>query len=323
MDVIIESHIPFIAGVLESRGHRVTYLPPEAITPQSVKNADALIIRTRTRADRTLLQNSQVRHIATATIGTDHIDMSYCRDHGITVSNAPGCNAPAVAQYVIASLAAVAGAEHLRGMCLGIVGVGHVGQIVERWAHGIGMNLLLCDPPRAKNECADNFVDIEHIAAHADAITFHTPLDATTRHLCDRQLLQACRRKPIIINAARGAVTDTDALVDAIDSGMISAAVIDCWEGEPAIDNRLLHRAAVATPHIAGYSFEGKLRASAMAARAIDQGIALDIPPVAETPAMQAILDSYSPMPDTKALRADPDAFESLRNNYSYRHEPE
>ncbi|MDE5959698.1 MAG: erythronate-4-phosphate dehydrogenase, partial [Muribaculaceae bacterium] len=107
MDVIIESHIPFIAGELERRNHRVTYLPPEAITAQTVKNADALIIRTRTRADHALLHGSRVRHVATATIGTDHIDMTYCRDHGIAVSNAPGCNAPAVAQYVISSLAAI------------------------------------------------------------------------------------------------------------------------------------------------------------------------------------------------------------------------
>lgn len=322
MDVIIESHIPFIAGELERRNHRVIYLPPEEITAQTVKNADALIIRTRTRADHALLHGSRVRHVATATIGTDHIDMTYCRNNGIAVSNAPGCNAPAVAQYVISSLAAIVGPERLPGMTLGIVGVGNVGRTVERWARGIGMNLMLCDPPRAKAEGIGNFVSINDIAECADAITFHTPLDRTTRHLCDWRLLSACRRQPVVINAARGSVADNGALIAALHDRRIRAVAIDCWEGEPAIDPILLSLSAVATPHIAGYSIEGKMRASAMAAKAIDPEINMSIPPAAISPALDAILASYSPAADTMALRAAPQNFEALRNNYNYRNEP-
>lgn len=322
MDIIIESHIPFIKGKLEARGHRVSYLAPEGFDADAVRDADALIIRTRTRADARLLDGSRVKHVVTATIGTDHIDQDYCRSHGIAVSNAPGCNAPAVAQYVIASLAEIAGADSLPEMTLGIVGVGHVGKIVERWARGIGMKVMLCDPPRALAEGAEGFSTLDEIAAGADAVTFHTPLDATTRHLCSAEFLGKCLRKPIIINAARGAVTDTAALLDALLTGRISDVAIDCWEGEPAISRELLDSAAVATPHIAGYSAEGKLRASAMAARAIDPAVEMEMPPVSEAPTLAAILASYSPAADTAALRGNPAAFEALRNNYAYRKEP-
>lgn len=322
MDVIVESHIPFIEGVLEQYGHRVTYLPPEMIDREAVKTADALVVRTRTKVNSALLSGSTVSHVVTATIGTDHIDAAYCAANSIAVDNAPGCNAPAVAQYVLASIAAIFGKDNLTGLTLGIVGVGHVGKIVARWAEANGLKLMLCDPPRALAECSDQFVSLDQIAAGADVVTFHTPLDDTTRHICGSDFLSKLRNKPVIINAARGPVVDTEALIRALELGTVRAVVIDCWENEPDISPRLLRLAAIATPHIAGYSAEGKLRATAMSVKALDPRIDISMPPVADEPSVGAIVESYDPVADTMALKRDPDAFELLRNSYCYRSEP-
>ena len=311
MDIIIENHIPFIHGKLEALGHRVSYLPPEDFTPEAVKDADALIIRTRTRCNAALLAGSRVKHIATATIGTDHIDLDFCRQAGIRVDNAPGCNAPAVAQYVLSTIAAV----RPQALTIGIVGVGHVGSIVNRWALSNGFRTLLNDPPLGLD------TPLETLAAEADVITFHTPLDQTTRHLVNAEFLAKCRRKPLIINAARGAIVDTPALIEALKNGRVSDA-IDCWEGEPQISRELLGLCSVATPHIAGYSLEGKQRATAMALRAIDPRIDIELPPVADKPSLSVITASYNPLTDTEALRSAPAEFEALRNNYDYRPEP-
>lgn len=312
MKIAIESKIPFIQGILESAGHQVTYLAPEEFTPDAVRDMDALIVRTRTHCDAALLSGSRVRMIATATIGTDHIDFAYCRSHGIRVCNAPGCNAPAVAQYVLASIASLGRTDGV----LGIVGVGHVGGILARWAEANGIPTLLCDPPLGLP------VTLDEIAAKADIISFHTPLDASTRHMVDARFLASTRRHPLIINAARGAIVSTPDLISALRSGQISGAVIDCWEGEPDLNRELLALADIATPHIAGYSLEGKRRATAMAIRAIDPTVSLPLPGVSEAPSLAAISASYDPLADTSALRSNPEAFELLRNNYSYRPEP-
>lgn len=312
MKIAVESHIPFIRGKLEAAGHDVCYLAPEEFTPLAIRNAEALIIRTRTRCNAALLDGTDVRKIATATIGTDHIDLHYCLARGIEVHNAPGCNAPAVAQYVLASLNAL----NIKKATIGIVGVGHVGSILDRWARANGYDTILCDPPRGLA------ATLGDIAANADVVTFHTPLDETTRHMADSVFFASCRRKPLIINAARGPVVDTPALIAALKSGQVSGAVIDCWEGEPAISRELLDLAAIATPHIAGYSLEGKLRATAMALAAIDPSIAEPVAPVADAPTMAEIAATYNPAVDTAALRADPAAFEGLRNAYAYRPEP-
>lgn len=311
MHLVIESHIPFIGGKFEAAGHTVDYLPPEEFTPEAIKDADTLIIRTRTRCNAELLKGSAVRRIATATIGTDHIDLDYCRRNNISVYNAPGCNAPGVAQYVLSTIATL----RPDAQTIGIVGVGHVGSIVDRWARANGFKTMLCDPPLGLN------TPLETLAAEADVITFHTPLDSTTRHMADATFFNQCVRKPLIINAARGAIVDTPALVEAIERGRVEAA-IDCWEGEPDVSLRLLELASVATPHIAGYSLEGKQRATAMAIRAIDRSIATQLPPVAQAPSIEAIAASYSPLADTAALRSAPRAFEVLRNSYSFRAEP-
>lgn len=312
MQIAVESKIPFIRGILEAAGHLVTYLAPEEFTPRAVRNMDALVVRTRTRCDFALLSGSRVKHVVTATIGTDHIDLDYCRREGIRVSNAPGCNAPAVAQYVLSACSALG----RRGGTLGIVGVGHVGSIVARWARANGFRTLLCDPPLGLP------ATLADIASEADIITFHVPLDDTAFHMADARFFASLRRRPLVINAARGPVVDTRALKDALRGGCVSGAVIDCWEGEPNLDPGLLRMADIATPHIAGYSLEGKRRATAMAVMALDPGIELPLDPVADRPSIDAICASYDPMADSAALKSAPDAFETLRNSYAYRSEP-
>lgn len=313
MHILIESHIPFIRGEAERAGHTVEYLAPEEFTPARVRNADALIVRTRTKCNAALLDGSKVRLIATATIGTDHIDLDYCRKNGIEVHNAPGCNAPAVAQYVLS----VVGRLKPDCRCLGIVGVGNVGSIVNRWARANGIATLHCDPPRAMAEGEENFVSLDEIAAKCDVITFHVPLDSTTRHIINKDFIEKTAPDCLIINASRGAVADTGALLASSRD-----FAIDCWEGEPAINPSLLSKVPVATPHIAGYSLEGKQRATAMALRAVDPSINLAMPPVAKAPSLDAIMASYDPFIDTLALKSVPGDFEKLRNDYSYRAEP-
>ncbi|MBO7382674.1 MAG: 4-phosphoerythronate dehydrogenase [Muribaculaceae bacterium] len=337
MKIVVDDKIPFIRGVLEPFGE-VTYLPAEGITRKAVADADALFIRTRTRIDGDLLDGSRVRFVATATIGLDHINFDYCRLHGIFATNAPGCNAPAVAQYVLASVAALLRRENrlndIHRLTFGIVGVGHVGKIVEKWCRQLDIPVLLNDPPRAEAEGSEGFVSLDEIAAKADVITFHTPLTRDGKypswHLADADFFTRCKRRPIIVNAARGPVADTDALIAAIDSHKIAATVIDCWEGEPQISVELLRRADIATPHIAGYSLQGKIRATTMCLDFFRQYFGIEHPiEIAEKAPMQLpdvtsieqIADSYDPFVDMRLLLDHPDDFENLRDFYNLRNE--
>ena len=330
--IVIESNIPFVRGLLDDVA-KVSYLAPEEITAESMLSADAFITRTRTRCDEALLADSQCQIIASATIGLDHVDVDYCQRRGIVVANAPGCNAPAVAQYVLASVIAAYGEGALAGLTIGIVGVGHVGKIVEQWARQLGMTVMLCDPPRAEAEGAENFVSFHEIASQADIITFHTPLTKSGRyatfHLADKQFFEDLRRKPMIINAARGPVVDTPALLDAMSRGLVGRVAIDCWEGEPEINLQLLEKVFIATPHIAGYSHQGKVRATKMAVDAVAAKLGLTpkampeiVPSGAATEVdAHSIALSYNPLIDTENLSSNPNDFESLRNHYNLRNE--
>ena len=332
LKIIVENKIPFVKGLLDPYA-TVEYLAPENITAKAVRDAAALVIRTRTKCNSALLDGSKVKLIATATIGTDHIDPEYCMRKGITVVNAPGCNAPAVAQYVFSSLLHIIN-RPLSSMTIGVVGVGHVGSIVARWAEGMDMNVLRCDPPRQHREDGDGWVDFDTILEKADIITFHTPLteygNYATYHMLGKEQVAKLKRAPIIINSARGAVTDTDALIAGVKAGKISHLIIDCWENEPEIDLELLSLATVATPHIAGYSREGKIRASQVVMDAVTTFFSLQrvhvdeqVPEaVPRTVSRAAVLSDFNPMPLTEALKSNPAEFEKLRNEYVLRNEP-
>lgn len=331
MKFIVDNKIPFIEGRLEKAGE-VIYADPAAITPDLVKEADALIIRTRTRCDESLLSGSNVSLVATATIGTDHIDTPWCESHGITVENAAGCNAPGVAQYVWSSL--LRNGFDPQRHTLAVVGKGNIGSIVVDWGHRLGAKVIVCDPPRSRRGLADEeYLTLDEVLTQADAVTLHTPLtkegEDATLHLISGRELALMKQGAILINAARGPVVDNVAWREWAEAGK-GKAVVDVWENEPDIDLRLLRVAAVATPHIAGYSREGKERATRMALEAVERkfGLNLDtsglegsyIPP-SGTLEPRKITASYDPSVDTGHLRQTPEAFEQLRSDYAYRRE--
>ena len=337
MNVLVDNKIPFIEGMLEAIPNvtKAEYIAPEEFTRERVAEADALFVRTRTRCDASLLEGSKVRFIGTATIGYDHIDRQWCAEHGITTRNAPGCNAPGVAQWAFAAIAACLPYCRPEETTLGIVGVGHIGKIVESWARSIGFKVLLNDPPRAEAEGQQGFVSLDEIAAQADIITFHTPLtrqpdEHASYHLCNAEFLSKLAKRPLLLNAARGPVVDTDALIAAHAAGLTRALAIDCWEGEPEIRKDLMDIAAIATPHIAGYSLEGKQRASAMLINSFRTWAGLPLDPgveaavrVPNTPrSLEDISLSYNIMADDAMFRKEHTEMERLRNNYCYRHEP-
>ena len=332
MKIIVDSHIPHIQGLIEPRAE-VLYLDPGDITREAVKDADALIVRTRTRCDANLLDDSRVRFIGSATIGTDHIDLDYCASHGITVRNAPGCNAPAVAQWVFCAIDAwmrQCGIISAEGLSLGIVGVGHIGSIVARWASQLGFTTLLNDPPRENQEGSFDgiFSPLEELQRQCDIITFHTPLTRDgqwpTWHMCDQAFLDGLTRCRLLLNAARGPIADNTALLD-----WHGDIALDCWENEPNISRELLEKCVVSTPHIAGYSLQGKQRGTAMMLAALNEYCGWDITfPVIEAPAtgaaqvtLDALADSYDILADTARLKSAPDDFESQRNHYPHRPE--
>lgn len=345
--ILIDRNIPYISGRLESVAQPI-YLSQEEFTPERVRDADALIIRTRTRCDRNLLENSNVRLIVTATIGTDHIDQDYCREKDIEVRNCPGCNAPGVAQYVWSSVLRLGfkPGKHK----IGIVGCGNVGTIVAKWGLMQGAEILVSDPPKAKDAAGKDWLprlkesdnireaSLTDILKECDVVTIHTPLTSTgqfpTHHLINSNNLPLLKPGAILVNAARGEVVDNTALTECIEkrkkNGEEIKTVIDTWEGEPAIDRRLLSLTTIATPHIAGYSAEGKQRATRMAIEAVNDfyGISGDTSALEggyefpETLTPEEITASYDPFADDAELKNNPGRFESLRHDYDYRHEP-
>ena len=323
MKVIIDNKIPYINEAIERIADKVVYLPGSGFTKEEVKDADALIVRTRTFCNRELLEGSRVKLIATATIGYDHIDTEYCREAGITWTNCPGCNAGSVEQYVHAALLLLERKKGLKleNATLGVVGVGHVGSRVVRMAKALGMRVLQNDPPRA-DRGEGGFVDLATIAHECDVITFHTPLNREgkfcTFHLADEHFFGELSRAPYIINSSRGEVVDTEALLAALSEGRVRDVVIDTWENEPDINRNLLNRAFLATPHIAGYSADGKANATRMSLEALCRHFGIDAD-IQILP--QEGPDDYDPTRDSEWLKNAPEKFEWFRGNYPVRRE--
>ena len=337
MRVVVDDKIPYIREALSAMGVDAVYAPGSHINNALVRDADALIIRTRTRCDAALLQSSRVQFIATATIGYDHIDTAYCAAQGIRWTNAPGCNAASVRQYVQSVLLLLQKERgiQLSGSTIGVVGVGHVGTLVADMAATWGMRVLLCDPPRAERG-EQGFVSLQAIARKADIITLHTPLTHEgphrTWHLADEVFFESLQRKPYFINTSRGETTDTKALLQALDEGRIAQCIIDVWEHEPHIDLRLLEHCYIGTPHIAGYSADGKANATRMSLEALSSHFGLGEVPTIVPPAPiqevlpdasreDALLAIYNPHDDSLALKLAPEHFEQLRGNYPLRRE--
>lgn len=338
MKIIADDKIPFIREALEQIADEVVYVPGREFTPGLVRDADALVTRTRTRCDQSLLEGSRVRFIATATIGFDHIDTDYCRRAGIAWANAPGCNAASVVQYAQSALLLWQQATGipLHTLTLGIVGAGNVGTQVASMARELGMTVLLNDPPREDREGKEEFCSLEELARQCDVLSFHVPLNRegkyNTFHLADEAFFATLERHPLLMNTSRGEVVDTAALLHALDERRVADAIVDVWENEPDIDRRLLSRAFLATPHIAGYSADGKANATRMALDALCRFFHLRadyriVPPPPACPVIRAhdltdaCLQMYDPRRDCAALRARPELFEKLRGDYPLRRE--
>lgn len=340
ISIVADRHIPFLEGVFEPYAD-IRYMDGSAITAADVRTADALITRTRTRCDEALLANSGVSLIATATIGTDHIDLGYCEKRGIKVCNAAGCNAGGVMQYVFTAIYAAAERRgiSLVGASIGIVGAGHVGGKVEEMAKRLGFRVLVCDPPRAEKEGPEGFCTLGHLLESSDIVTLHTPLDETTAGMAGERFFEAMRPGAFFINAARGGIADEKALLEAVPK--LGPVIIDTWKNEPAINRELLQAADIATPHIAGYSYRGKQNGTAAAVRSVAEFFGIDalkdfFPPCGNPELLpaavnftglsqgetNALLQSFYPIfADDAALRKDPAGFERQRSEYAWRRE--
>ncbi|NDV68063.1 4-phosphoerythronate dehydrogenase [Dysgonomonas sp. 25] len=346
MKIIADKDIPFLQGVAEHFGE-VEYIAGIDFSNARIQDAEVLITRTVARMDEAMLKGTNVKLICSATAGFDHIDTAYCDANDIAWRNAPGCNSSSVEQYITSSLL-ILSARHkfdLKGKTIGVVGVGHVGKKVAAACEVLGMNVLLNDPPRRRQE-PDNesLVLIDEIKEKSDFITYHTPLTKEgideTYHMVDERFLSSLGKKPFIINAARGGIVDTQAMKLAIKTKKVAGVVVDCWESEPYIDLEYMEMADIATPHIAGYSADGKANATRMALTALADFYGLDKEPIkAVTPPLppkkmidldsfssnnrvfEAILETYNPMTDHERLVGSPDSFRQLRNNYPLRRE--
>ena len=347
MKIIIDDKIPYIRGAFEGVAE-VVYLSGSKTTPEIAKDADAIVTRTRTICNEKLLAGSSVKFIATATIGYDHIDTDFCDVAGIKWTNAPGCNSKSVEQYIASTLMVLAKTRKLdlKDLCIGVVGVGNVGSEVARICDLMGMKVLLNDPPRERAEGSAAFVSLKQVMDKADIITLHVPLNMkgedATFHLGSGDFFSGLSRKPILINSCRGEVVETNAVKAALKKGQISGFVCDCWENEPDIDLELLAMTEIATPHIAGYSKDGKATGSQMSVQAISQffnlglenwqpsGVELPANPVFELDGTglseqeiiaNAILATYDIRKDDHTFRKNTAQFEQLRGDYPTRRE--
>lgn len=343
MRIVADDKIPFLKGVFEPYAE-VRYLPGGAIRQEDLRNADALITRTRTRCNRELLASTLVRFIATATIGFDHIDAAAMKELEIDWTNAPGCNARSVAGYLAAALTGFQ--RPLQGLTLGVVGVGNVGRRIVETGEALGMRVLRNDPPRAEREGSAGFSELAQLLEESDFITLHVPLERggahPTFHLADEVFLNAMKPGAVLLNTSRGEVADNPALKRALLAGTLRAAVLDVWENEPEIDRELLAQVFRGTPHIAGYSADGKANGTAMAVQAVARKFGIEplyewrpsaLP--APEPATIDLAAAASPeeqlalacntacdlLRDDADLRRDPGRFEQLRGNYRIRRE--
>lgn len=263
MRIVADENIPLVDAFFGGLGD-IRRLPGRAIDAAALADADLLLVRSVTRVDRALLAGSPVRFVGTCTIGTDHLDLDYFNEAGIAWSSAPGCNARGVVDYVLGSLLVLAEDEgvDLASRTFGVVGAGQVGGRLVDVLRGLGWRVLVCDPPRQAAEGSD-YVDLQTILRECDAISLHTPLDHGTHHLLDAQRLAQLRPGAWLVNASRGAVVDNQALRELLERRADLRAVLDVWEGEPQADVALARLCRIATPHVAGYSLDGKLRGTA------------------------------------------------------------
>lgn len=347
MKIVADDKIPFLRGVLEPYAD-IVYLPGGSIRSDDLADADALLIRTRTKCTESLLNGTSIKFIGTATIGFDHIDIAWCSRNNFAWTNAPGCNSSSVQQYITAVLLKL---EHhhqffLKGKKLGIIGAGNVGSKVEKAAKALGMVVLVNDPPRARKEGISGFVELETLLQKSDIISLHVPLNIVgtdqTYHLFNDEILGRVRNGAWFINSSRGEVAETAALRRALSSGKLAGAILDVWENEPDIDQELMTSAHISTPHIAGYSTDGKANGTAMIVNSLCKHFGLPLHnwyphdiPEPDSPLItikcsgksdsdilrEAVVHTYDISEDDSNLRRSPSDFEKQRGDYRLRRE--
>jgi erythronate-4-phosphate dehydrogenase len=346
MLIVADDKIPFLKGVLEPYAEMV-YIPGTAITSEDVKNADGLIVRTRTKVNQALLEGSKVKSVVSSTIGTDHMDIPWLEKNSIAWANAPGCNSGSVKQYIASVFAALEmNYFPLRGKTLGVVGVGNVGSKVAKVGEAFGMRVLLNDPPRNNHEPGFPNVDLNVLLQMSDVVTFHVPLtrdgEYATEYLLNDTTLMMMKRGSVLINSSRGEVVEQRVLMKGISSGLIERAILDVWENEPNISRDMLERLMLGSPHIAGYSVDGKANGTAAAVQFMSGrfGFGLDNWQPSDLPNLddmslsvtdvddplnlklaKAVISTYDVNIDSQRLREDPENFEAIRGNYPIRRE--
>ena len=301
--IIADENIPFVADCFSSIGE-VETVPGREITPSLVSDADALVVRSITRGESNLLAGSKVRFVGTATIGFEHVDVAYLAQNDIGFASAPGSNANSVAEYIVAALLSVGQKKGIgiEGKSIGIVGVGNVGSRVERKARALGMEVYLNDPPLQRQTGDEKYLPIEGLF-DCDFVTLHTPLTFEgidkTFHLADEKFFGSLKSGCIFINTARGAVTDTNAIKAAVKSGKLGGAILDVWEDEPNIDVELLRMVDLSTPHIAGYSLDGKIGGMIMIYEAACKHFLVE---------PTRTIEDFLPETDVTEIEVDPDS---------------
>jgi len=263
--ILVDENMPY-ARELFSRTGEVVAVPGRPLPVAELADAQGLMVRSVTQVNEALLTGTPVKFVGTATAGTDHVDEAGLQRAGVAFSAAPGCNAIAVVEYVFSALLLLAERDgfQLRDRTVGIVGVGNVGGRLQKRLEAWGIRTLLCDPPRADRGDEGEFLSLDAVAAQADILTFHTPLfkegPYRSWHLADAALLMGLKPNTILINACRGAVVDNAALLEVLNMRHDLSVVLDVWEPEPDLSLALLDKVDIATPHIAGYTLEGKAR---------------------------------------------------------------
>lgn len=347
LKILADENMP-MAETIFSRFGEVKLCAGRGLSAEQLSDADVLLVRSITQVNQALLQDSQVQFVGTATIGTDHIDKTYLEDNDIGFANAPGCNADAVVEYVLSVIYQLAAKYQFdpKERSYGIIGVGNVGGRLQKRFEKLGFKVLLNDPPRADSE--SGFADLDTLLEQADVLCLHTPLtldgDHPTKHLLSTEQLQKLGENAIVINAGRGPVIDNTALLKAGQQRSDLLLALDVWEHEPAVNAELAARCEFVSPHIAGYSLDGKIRGTYMLYQALCKHLQVeceealtDFLPEAELSfkeqgsltALELMTLIYDPRVDDQLLRATLDlpevdqklAFDQLRKQYRVRRE--
>ena len=351
MRLIVDENIPFGKEAFENFGDVELHAGRE-VNAESCRDVDALVVRSITKVNESLLKDSSVKFVGTTTIGTDHIDKEYLKKENISFSSAPGCNSYSVAEYVFSAIAFSVNKHNLnlKNLSIGVVGYGNIGKKVVAIAQSIGMKVIVCDPPLQRSTKQREFSTLKE-TLKCDIITFHVPLNRDgvdkTLHLLDEESLKIIKPNAILINSSRGPVVSNDALKKRLQKSNDIHAIIDVWESEPDYDVELLELVEIATPHIAGYSFEGKVNGTLMIYDALSKltnsshsykpkfpqienpEILLDEKESLESLLLKLFICSYDIMEDDKLIRESAKLplqerkkqFDKLRKTYRVRRE--